>query len=89
VRETTPPPREVTIGLLSKILKSLDPSQALDEWAIRASREIVGILSKRPEVKQVAQLVNDERLWCTLEGTIAGMLSRVCRGQDLGDKVST
>jgi hypothetical protein len=50
---------------------------------VRSAREIVSILSKRPEVKRVTELVNDERLWCTLEGTIAGMLHRVCRGQDL------
>jgi hypothetical protein len=83
VRETTPPPREVTIRMLALILQSLTPDQALEGWAIRASREIVQILSERPEVRQVAALVDDERLWCTLEGTIAGMLLRVCRGQDL------
>jgi hypothetical protein len=27
--------------------------------------------------------IDDARIWCTLEGTIAGMLLRVCRG-DLG-----
>jgi hypothetical protein len=83
VRETTPPPREVTIGMLTKILQSLNPAKTVDAWAERASREIVSILSKRPEVQQVAKLVDDERLWCTLEGTIAGLLLRVCRGQDL------
>jgi len=83
VRETTPPPREVTIGMLTLILQSLAPDQALDAWAIRSSREIVQILSEQPAVRKVAELVDDERLWCTLEGTIAGMLLRVCRGQDL------
>jgi hypothetical protein len=83
VRETTPPPREVTIGMLSKILQSLEPSQAIGAWAVRSSREIVKILSTRPEVQHVATLVDDERLWCTLEGVVAGMLIRVCRGQDL------
>lgn len=83
VRETTPPPREVTIGMLTKILQALEPAQALDEWAVRSAREIVKILSKRPEVQHVAALVADERLWCELEGTLAGMLIRVCRGQDL------
>ncbi len=83
VRETTPPPQEVTIGMLTKILRSLEPSNAIDAWATQAAREIVKILSDRPEVKQVADLVNDERLWCTLEGVITAMLIRVCRGQDL------
>lgn len=88
VRATTPPPREITIGMLAKILQALDPSRALDEWATRSSREIVKILSDQPEVKQIAALVNDERLWCTLEGTIAGLLLRVCRGQDLTDETA-
>ena len=83
VHETTPPPREVTIGMLTRLLQSLAPDQALDAWADRSSREIVKILSEQPEVRKVAALVNDERLWCTLEGTIAAMLIRVCRGQDL------
>lgn len=81
VRETTPPPREVTIGMLTKILQSLDPAQALDDWAVRSSREIVRILSERPEVKRAA--ADSETIWCTLEGVIAGMLFRVCRGMDL------
>lgn len=83
VRETTPPPREVTIGMLTRILQALSPGQALDAWADRSAREIVQILSEQPAVREVAELVDDERLWCTLEGTIAGMLLRVCRGQDL------
>ena len=83
VRETTPPPREVTIGMLTLILQALAPDQALDAWAIRSSREIVKLLSEQSAVRKVAELVDDERLWCTLEGTIAGMLLRVCRGQDL------
>lgn len=29
------------------------------------------------------ELVDNEALWCTLEGTIAGMLLRVCTGKDL------
>lgn len=61
VRETTPPPREVTIGMLTRILQSLDPASALDDWAVRSSREIVKILSSRPEIKHVAALVDDER----------------------------
>lgn len=83
VRETTPPPREVTIGMLTKILRSLEPTQALDAWAVRSSREIVKILSRRPDVRHIATLVDDEQLWCTLEGVIAGLLIRVCGGQDL------
>jgi hypothetical protein len=83
VRATTPPPREVTIGMLSKILRSLEPSEALDTWASRSSREIVKIMSGHPAVQQSAALIDDERLWCTLEGTIAAMLIRVCCGQDL------
>jgi len=83
VRETSPPPRETTIGMLTKILQSLDPAQVVDAWAVRSSREIVALLSRRPEVRRVADLVDDERLWCSLEGEIAGMLLRVCRGQDL------
>src|ERR1700729_1304621 len=71
VRETTPPPMDMTLGLLNKLLQSLDPSNALDAWADRSSREIVKILSQRPEVKHVAELVDDERLWCELEGTIS------------------
>lgn len=84
VRETTPPPREITIGILSKILQSLDPAQAVEAWAVRSSREIMTILSGR-----VAELVNSEHLWCSLEGTIAGMLLRVCRGQDLSTMDNT
>lgn len=83
VRETTPPPREVTVSMLTKILQSLTPSEALTAWADRSSREIVKLLARQPTVQKVAKLVNDERLWCTLEGTIAGMLLRVCCGQDL------
>jgi hypothetical protein len=83
VRETTPPPREVTLGMLSKILRSLEPTQALDAWASRASREIVKILSGRPEIQRFAARDEDEHLWCTLEGVIAGLLIRVCCGQDL------
>ena len=83
VRGNTPPPRETTIGMLTLILQSLAPDQALDAWANRSSREIVQILAEQPAVRKVGELVDDERLWCTLEGTIAGMLLRVCRGQDL------
>lgn len=83
VRETTPPPQFVTINMLSKVLQALEPSQALDNWAVRSSREIVKILSQRPEIQHVARLVDNEALWCTLEGTIAGMLLRVCNGKDL------
>jgi hypothetical protein len=80
VRDTTPPPREVTIGMLTKILQSLDPSPTVEAWAVRSSREIVAILSRRPEVRRIADFIDDARIWCTLEGTIAGMLLRVCRG---------
>lgn len=83
VRDTTPPPNEITIGMLTKILQALEPAQAVDAWADRSSREIVSILSRRPEVRRVAELSDDERIWCTLEGVIASMLLRVCRGQDL------
>lgn len=83
VRDTTPPPREVTIGMLAMILKSLDPASALEGWACRSSREIVKILSELPEVKRIAELHDDERMWCTLEGVISAMLIRVTRGQDL------
>lgn len=83
VRDTTPPPLEVTIGMLTGILRSLDPADAVDAWTVRSAREIVTILSKRPEVKRVAELVDDESIWRALEGTISGMLSSVCRGQDL------
>lgn len=89
VRDTTPPPREVTINMLSKILQSLEPTEALDAWATRSSREIVKILSQHPTVKQAAKLIDNEHLWCSLEGTLAGMLSRVCRGQDLEDPIKT
>lgn len=85
VRETNPPPREVTIGMLARILQSLDPAPALDAWATRSAREIVELLAKRPEVQRIAELVDNEALWCSLEGNIAGMLLRVCRGLDLGD----
>lgn len=83
VRATTPPPREVTIGMLSMILRSLEPSEALDAWAHRSSRKVVKIMSGHPAVQQAAALIDDERLWCTLEGTIAALLIRVCCGQDL------
>jgi hypothetical protein len=83
VRETTPAPREVTIGMLSKILQSFDLSDAVEAWADRSSREIVEILSKHPVVKRAAELIDSDHVWCSLEGTIAGMLSRVCRGLDL------
>ena len=88
VRRTTPVPREVTIAVLSKILRSLEPTQALDAWAVRSSREVVQVLSRRPEVQRVSELVSDEALWCALEGTVAGLLIRVCCGQDLEPDLS-
>ncbi len=83
VRNTTPPPREVTIGYLSRILESLSPTQALDDWTYRSSREIVKILSDHPAVKAAAKVIDSEHVWDQLEGTIAGMLMRVCTGKDL------
>jgi len=77
VRRTSPPPREVTIGMLSRILRSLEPTPALDDWAVGSAREIVGILSRHLDIHSV------ENLPCALEGTISGMLKRVCSGMDL------
>jgi transcriptional regulator with XRE-family HTH domain len=85
VRDTTPPPREVTIGMLAKILHALSPSPALDDWAARSAQEIVQILSKHPAVQDAATRIDNEQIWCMLEGTIAGMLLRVCAGQDLDE----
>lgn len=83
VQKTTPAPRAVSIAMLTKILQSLDPDKSIDEWATRSAREIVGIMAGWPEVKRVAELVQDEAMWCILEGTIAALLIRVCQGKDL------
>lgn len=83
VRDTTPPPREMTIALLQKLLQSLAPEIALDDWAYRTAREIVSVMTTHPAVRSSAKLIGDERLWCTLEATIEASLLRVCRGLDL------
>lgn len=84
VRKTTPP-RAVTIGMLTKILGSLGSDQLLEEWATRSSRKIVQVLSRHPGLQRVVAPVDDEAIWCTLEGTVAALLLRVCRGQDLDE----
>jgi hypothetical protein len=83
VQQALPPPRGMTIAALRAVLRTLEPHQGLEGWASRSADEIVKIMSKHPAVQAAAKLIDDERLWCSLEGTIMGMLIRVTRGQDL------
>jgi hypothetical protein len=83
VQQSLPPHPDATIASLRAILRDLTPHNGLESWAWRCSREIVSWLSKQGQVHKVAVAVDDERLWCCLEGTLAGMLMRVARGQDL------
>jgi hypothetical protein len=83
VRDSSPPPPAFTIAALRSILRTLEPHQGLEGWASRSAGELVRLISKHPAVQAAAKLIDDERLWCSLEGTIMGMLIRVTRGQDL------
>lgn len=75
VRDALPPKRETTIATLRAILRTLEPHDGLEAWAIMSAREIVGILSRHDR--------EQGGYWCTVEGTIAAMLTRVTSGQDL------
>lgn len=86
IQEASPPHPDATIASLRAVLRDLRPDSGLDRWATRSSREIVKIMSKHPAVMQAAKLIDNEHLWCQLEGTIAGMLKRVTRGLDLAEK---
>jgi hypothetical protein len=83
VQQALPPPGAMTIAALRSILRTLEPHQGLEGWASRSADELVRLISKHPAVQAAAKLIDDERLWCSLEGTIMGMLIRVTRGQDL------
>lgn len=83
VRDASPPPQEFTIASLRAVLRTMEPHICLEAWATRCSRDLVAWLSKQAQVHKLAVAVGDERLWCVLEGTLAGMLLRVTQGRDL------
>jgi hypothetical protein len=76
VRDTTPPPQQMTIGLLRKLLISLEPHNGLEAWAVTSAREISTMLAKDFTSKH-------EHAWCAVEGVLTAMLIRVTRGDDL------
>lgn len=84
VRASSLPPPGTTVRALTRILQSLDPDPSIDAWATRSAREIARILLRRSDVRRaIPRSGDDDHLWDLLEGTIAGILIRVCRGQDL------
>lgn len=82
VREASPPHPDATIASLRAILLSLSPDNGLEAWADKCAREITAWISKQADIKKVA-IESGEGFWCTIEGTLAGMLIRVARGLDL------
>lgn len=82
VRETSPPHREATFDTLKAILRSLQPADGLEAWAHRCADEITSWMAKEAEIRKVA-LAAGEGFWCSIEGTLTGMLLRATRGLDL------
>jgi hypothetical protein len=82
VQQASPPHPDATIASLRAILRSLSPDNGLESWAYKSAREITAWLSKQAEIREIATRA-DEGFWCTIEGTLTGMLLRVTRGQDL------
>jgi hypothetical protein len=82
VRDTSPPHPDATIASLRAILRSLRPDVGLDSWAHKCANEITSWMAKDAEIRKVALAVG-EGFWCSIEGTLAGMLLRVTRGLDL------
>lgn len=85
VQQALPPHPDATIASLRAILRDLHPANGLEGWAIKCAREITGWLSEQEQLHKVAVTLNNEHLWCALEGTLAGMLLRVTSGKDLKD----
>jgi len=83
VRDALPPPSDMTIASLRAILRTMTPHEALDAWADRCSREITQYLTRLALVHKIAVAVDDERMWCSIEGILSGMLKRVAQGKDL------
>jgi hypothetical protein len=84
VRDTSPPHPDATIASLRAILRSLRPDDGLDSWAHKCANEITSWMAKDAEIRKVALAVG-EGFWCSIEGTLTGMLLRVTRGLDLED----
>ena len=82
VRETSPPHREATFDTLRAILRSLSPVDGLEAWASRCADEITSWMAKDAEIRKVALAVG-EGFWCSIEGTLSGMLMRATRGLDI------
>lgn len=86
VRVTSPPHREATFDTLRAILRSLHPNDGLEAWAHRCAEEITSWMAKQAEIRKVA-LASGEGFWCTIEGTLTGMLIRATWGLDIPDSV--
>lgn len=86
VRETSPPHREATFDTLRAILRSLKPTDGLEMWAFRCANEITSWMAKQAEIREVARAAG-EGFWCTIEGTLTGMLMRATRGLDIPEPV--
>ncbi len=82
VQQALPPHPEATIASLRAILRDLNPHNGLENWAYRCAREITTWLSKQAKVSEISEGL-DEGFWCSIEGTLTGMLMRVTRGLDL------
>ena len=87
VRVTSPPHREATFDTLRAILRSLHPNDGLEAWARNCAEEITSLIVKDAEICKVALAVG-EGFWCTIEGTLTGMLMRATRGLDIAPKTS-
>ena len=82
VRDALPPHPSATISALRAILRDLRPDNGLDRWATKCAREITEWISKHDQVREIAEAAG-EGFWCSIEGTLAGMLLRVAQGKDL------
>lgn len=82
VRETSPPHREATFDTLRAILRSLSPTDGLEAWAHKCAEEITSFMAERAEICKIAE-ASGEGFWCSIEGTLTGMLLRATRGLDL------
>lgn len=82
VKVALPPHREATFDTLRAILRSLHPSAGLESWAHRCADEITSWMAKSAEIRKIA-LASGEGFWCSIEGTLVGMLLRATRGLDV------
>lgn len=85
VRDALPPHPDATIAALRAVLRDLRPDSGLDRWANKCAREITTWISGHAQIREIALEVG-EGFWCTIEGTLSGMLKRVTRGLDLEDE---